>query len=505
MDVCSLVELIIKENDIILLDELGGDPNEEEALNKFCDLAREYSANSSDGGGIAGFLEAAYEGIEENILSDDESTDKDSVSIISTHSSKGLEFPIVILCETARSRSKQDEMKPFIIDKELGIGIKIADRTGYGIRDTIERRILGKKNDLTSVSEEMRMLYVAMTRAKCRLVMTAVVSDIDKALGSAHVNKVYKSKYLVLNCSSYIEWILMALDGEKYGDYVKINEIRDLSEAGFDKNVATVETGDVEAEESKYCIGKDVRFIGKPSEMEEIINRIPSKIAAAKISSTFLDTYSAEFEESSGEDDEEENVSLPDFMTGKTRSAADKGKAMHKFMQFMNIDTLENDGISGEIERLRCEKYLSEEEIKLLNKQQIKRFMQSKLYREMLATDFLKREFRFNVPVPAWELTENTTLREELKKRRLSVTVQGVVDCVLRDSTSGELVLVDYKTDSLTREEFRDKNSGRMKLIERHRGQLLTYKKICEMMFEEPIARACIYSTVLGELIDVYE
>ncbi len=509
MDACSLTELIIKENDILLLNELGGDPNEEEALNKFCDLAREYSANNTDGSGISGFLEAVYEEIENTIFTDDEESGKDAVSLISTHSSKGLEFPIVILCETARDRSKQDEMKPFFIDKDLGIGLKMADRTGFGVRDTLERRVLAKKNDLANASEEMRMLYVAMTRAKCRLVITAVVSDIDKALAEAHVNKIYKSKYSVLNCGNYLDWILMALDGENYGEYVEIDEIRDIKKIIECDNSSDVVDGDSDIKKSKYCIDDEkLKFVEQSSTVDEIINKIPSKIAAARICSDFLDKYSEEFTDSTDERDdleEEEKIVLPDFMTGKTRSAAEKGKAMHKFMQFMNINTLENAGIAAEIERLQGEKYLSEQEVELLNKQQIKRFMQSKLYREMLSTDFIKREFRFNVPIPAWRLTENSALREELKKRSTSVTVQGVVDCVLRDSTSGELILVDYKTDSLTREEFRDKNSGRMKLIERHRGQLLTYRKICEMMFEEPISKACIYSTVLGELIDVYE
>ncbi len=506
MNVSLLVDLIINDDNILLFDEIKSDPNESVALNRLCDMAREYSVNAADGGRIAGFLEMAYDEIEDSISTDEDDGEKNAVSIISTHSSKGLEYPIVILCETSRARSKQDEMKPFIIDKDLGIGLKIADSTGFGIRDTLARRILAKKNDLTNASEEMRMLYVAMTRAKCKLLITAVVSDIDKALAQAHVNKIYKSKYSVLECGSYIEWILMSLDGEDYSEYLKINEIRDLNNYLADEKKS--ENGEKfdDRNVTNNCIDEEkISLVEEHSSIDEIINKIPSKIAAAKVSPDFLDKNCAEYKKSDESRDEavEEEVVLPDFMTGKKKSAAEKGNAMHRFMQFMNINTLKNDGIAAEIERLQAEKYLSEAEVGLLNKQQIKRFVQSKLYKEMLETDFIEREFRFNVPIPAWEMTEKPELREELKKRRTCVTVQGVVDCVLRDSTSGELILVDYKTDSLTRNEFADKEAGRMKLIEGHKSQLLTYKKICEMMFEEPISRACIYSTVLGELIDV--
>ena len=121
----------------------------------------------------------------------------------------------------------------------------------------------------------------------------------------------------------------------------------------------------------------------------------------------------------------------------------------------------------------------------------------------MSSASFFKREFRFNINLPAADFTENLELKAELSSKGVVITVQGVIDCIYRNSASGKLELVDYKTDGFSGEEFKNHKLAFKKLRERHKNQLLTYKRICEEIFEEAIDRVYIYSTVLGELIEV--
>jgi ATP-dependent exoDNAse (exonuclease V) beta subunit len=115
----------------------------------------------------------------------------------------------------------------------------------------------------------------------------------------------------------------------------------------------------------------------------------------------------------------------------------------------------------------------------------------------------VRREFRFNTRMAAENFTADPEFREKLRAEEIKITVQGVVDCVFRDPDSGKLILVDYKTDSLTPEEWQNRALAHKKLIGRHRNQLLYYRDICGKMFGEEIAGTVIYSTVLGECVDV--
>ena len=117
----------------------------------------------------------------------------------------------------------------------------------------------------------------------------------------------------------------------------------------------------------------------------------------------------------------------------------------------------------------------------------------------------VRREFRFNTRMPAEQFTADESLRSQLRADNVKITVQGVVDCVFRDPDRGHLVLVDYKTDSLSAEEWQDRALAHKKLIARHRNQLLYYRDICGRMFGEEIGETVIYSTVLGECIAVAE
>ena len=176
---------------------------------------------------------------------------------------------------------------------------------------------------------------------------------------------------------------------------------------------------------------------------------------------------------------------------------------MHAFMQFMNISNLAENGINAEIDRMIDERIISRKLADLIDKRQILIFIHSELYKRMSSATFLKREFRFNINLPAADFAENEELKTQLSNNGDYITVQGVIDCIYRNSDTGKLELVDYKTDGFSGEEFKNHKLAFKKLRERHTNQLLTYKRICEEIFDEAVDKVYIYSTLLGELIEV--
>lgn len=508
LEIEKYIEKFITNNEIILTEEAESDPNERDAIYKFLDLSREFAKskrNSSSDAGLSAFLEFAHEEIKNNKRqNEDDVYSANGVVINSIHSSKGLEYPICYIVETSKRISDQDERKSIILDKELGIGMKLSDNSGLAVTDTIYRKILAKKLSSETVSEEMRMFYVASTRARERLILTAVVNDAEACRTDGYITNEIMDKYTALYSSKYIDWITSSCIEQNSNIYnykiVNENEVLTINE---DKNIDNSDDSDIDDSEFKH-----IEFIGKYE--NDLINRIPAKVSASDLNSEFLDKLLIkctlpQYGEDSYEEDSEERIEvLPKFMSGANDySATDYGNAMHIFMQFMNINELEALGADEEIERLVRQKFISEKYAEIINRKQVEKFLQSSLFKKMKETALIKREFRFNVLVPAKDYVKNADIKNAVIEKNIKLTVQGVVDCVLRDPDTKKLELIDYKTDSLTSEEYKNKEKAYKKLIDRHKNQLLAYKNICKNIFEEEIDKIYIYSTVLGELIEV--
>jgi len=172
-------------------------------------------------------------------------------------------------------------------------------------------------------------------------------------------------------------------------------------------------------------------------------------------------------------------------------------------MQFADFAALRNFGVKYELDRLVRERFITPGSAELINLRQLERFAESGLLDKMLRAPLLKREFRFNVLLDASRFTRDPEMKKKLADGQIKVTVQVLVDCVFRDPDTGKLVLVDYKTDSITDEEWKDLSRAEEKLRRRHRDQLTYYREICSEMFGEEIEDALVYSTVLGRTVKV--
>ena len=237
----------------------------------------------------------------------------------------------------------------------------------------------------------------------------------------------------------------------------------------------------------------------------EFLGDIPSKLVVSRLNPEILDEYDLQDNAYTEPEIEEDlDFGIPKFMSGTGEDSGRlRGSATHKFLQFVDFRALNEYGYETELNRLITVGFLSEKEAELINKQQILRFEKSSLLKKILRSGLVKREFRFNHRMSASDFTENEDKKQKLQENQVKITVQGVVDCVYRDPDSGKLVLVDYKTDALTQDEWKDYSKAEEKLKKRHRNQLAYYSRICSELFEEDIDEVYIYSTVLGRLIRV--
>lgn len=506
------LESLIEKTNLYQTEEVLSSSSETDAIRKLLGAAKEFDGKNRSINGnktLRGFIEYIEEIIDKPIESD-EKQKGDCVSIMSIHASKGLEFPICFVCKTAKKRNTDDESRTILYDDEYGFGMQLPDSTGLVKYDNLIRRSISRKIASDSKEEEMRMLYVALTRARTKLIVTAKTTDAEKLLENAKLQSEFADGYSVRKMDSYIDWILSGVIKNQHSEDWKIYSVR---AEDIEKSEEITESNEeMELDLSKISSRADEirrRFDFKYP--YNFLEKIPSKLVVSRLQPEILDedgTAEEKIVQYKIEDEDrqpiENRISRPKFMIGKQSAAANEiGSATHKFLQFVDFAKLRSDGFEGEKARLTEKKYISKNDAEIINIHQIRSFMQSSLFDALGRSDFVKREFRFNVLVDAEEFTEDSELKQKLRKNEVKITVQGVVDCVYRDADSGKLVLIDYKTDSITADEWKNQKKAEDRLREKHRNQLTYYKKICSQMFEEEIEEVYIYSTVLGRCIAI--
>ena len=171
-------------------------------------------------------------------------------------------------------------------------------------------------------------------------------------------------------------------------------------------------------------------------------------------------------------------------------TGSERGTATHLFMQFCDFDNLAINGYENELKRLLDNSFISEADAKIIEKKHIELFLKSSLFNIMRDAKMIKREFRFNVLLDANEFSSDPDLKQQ------KLLVQGVIDAVFEDA-NGKLILVDYKTDKVTNENYESL------LKERYTSQLSYYKKAIELIFEKPLDKVLIYSVPLSKTVKI--
>ncbi len=417
----------------------------------------------------------------------------DSVKIMTVHQSKGLEFPVVFLASANKNISSGlDSKLPVLMERHAGVSVDITDPLKVSKISTLHRTALDIRMKENEYEEEMRILYVALTRAREKLYVTGNFKNPEKELEKARENAGNLCKYVVMRNTSFMQLILTTLFNSGDGDYECIIADSINGTVALPSFDHSIDDGD--------SIFKNISDNLNFRYPFEAAKTMPSKLSVSELTHNALDTVDDADEERLFE---KLNAITPEFIIGdsKTVTGADRGTATHIFMQFCNFELTENNGVEEEISRLVNRHYITSQAAELIDAKKAQKFFNSKLYLDTVkGAKKIRREYRFNVEFPATEFTDSTDLKNVLAGETLFV--QGIIDC-FTENADGTLTLIDYKTDYIPSEMQFDQACEM--LAERHKAQLSYYRRALEMISKKKVSKVYIYSFGLGCEIDATE
>ena len=407
------------------------------------------------------------------------------VQIMSIHHSKGLEFPICFISDLARAFNKSDVRSHTILHSALGFACVRRDEERHTEADTIPLMASRIATESEMLSEELRMLYVAMTRAREKLILVTTSKDpikdiqacADKVLSQSPVI----SPYSVQGCASYSQWILMCASRHRaLGEMLDAGCSRYLlGDTDCDLAVSIIaNTDDSEKSVEDKLIPPDEKAV---LSLREAITKNLKAVYAHPFD-TSLPTKMSVSDISKPE--VKSSLRVPNFSEEKELSAAQKGTAIHTFMQFADY-SLAVKSIGTEIERLVEKGFITRRQAEAINPKKVENFFASDIAKCIFDADEIHREFRFMMPQKACDLFPDSNSDEE-------IMVQGVADCIIK--VKDEYIVLDYKSDAV-------KDMSVLK--DRYESQLLLYRKAISDLFESENIRCIIYSFTLDDYIEV--
>ena len=393
---------------------------------------------------------------------------------MSVHKSKGLEFPIVFLSGAGKQFNMQDLNEQILLDQDMGFGPKYINFERKIEYNTIAKEAIKIKSKTELLSEEMRLLYVALTRAKEKIIITGVEKDLQKTLENKQkeldmydgaqkipLNLVKKSK-------TYLDWLEYVYLFNKEKNIIEFNKI-------VLENEKTKEEND-NKKEKKIDVIKDI----SKEQKEEVNKKLTWKykyIESTKIEGKTSVSAIAK--------DSEKNIQIvekPKFMQNiEILNKAEIGTLMHLILQKLDFRENYNEKTLNDlIQKLIYLNIITEKQSQYIDKKRILAFTKTELFREIQNAKEVYKEQPFHSSV----IDENTKER---------ILIQGIIDLYYINQNN-EIVLVDYKTD------YVEKNNEQ-ELIEKYKPQLKIYKKAIEEALNKNVEKVYIYSVYLNKEI----
>ena len=452
--------------------------------------ARQFEENGYKGlGGFLRFVDSIAENDGTKLKAVKSVENSNAVKIMTIHKSKGLEFPICIIAHTVGQFNTMDLNSSIQINKNRGIAVKVnKEKLGisYSPLSFKATRLLEEE---ALIAEEMRTLYVALTRAKEKLIIPIVDEKMPDKFGAISARVGGSLDFALRERKRFSDWLLLSLFNksslkpaiqEYLGDNAEINGtghfeteiIRDLDTEIIDDEIVREEADseiiDILIENSQYSYP-----------FKEQIS-IPSKFSASEISKSDIFFTSDE----NSLDKSFDFTSRPDFMRDEKMSGAERGTVLHTFMQFANFERAVQD-VDAEIENVVNHGHLTREEANIIDKDKVEVFLNSELCRRILNSEACFKEYKFMFGVESSRF-------KGLYNANDTVIIQGVADLVFIEGKNA--VIVDYKTDRVNSED---------ELTEKYSLQLSIYKTAIEKAFGLEVKECLIYSLSLGKQIKV--
>ena len=461
------------------------------------------------------FGEAATSGEQDN-----------TVRIMSIHKSKGLEFPVVFVAGMSKQFNNQDLRNSIVLHANFGVGPEYVDSKLRTKIPTLLKKVIQKKVQIENMGEELRVLYVAMTRAKEKLIMTGYLKSAEE------LKEKDFSFFEIISAKSYLDWVLPAIVNRIGANLILEEDRFTLKKDSISITILQKETllkeeirkqiffrKDEEEllainSEGVYdsCLREEIktRFNFSYPYQKEAGLRVKMTVSELKKLGQFIDEeqseklyqepYSkpTEFDltqiQASKEDDQKElefDPTIPNFIRQKeeTVTGTDRGTLYHKVLELLDLSNVYNkEDLVREIDSMVSANSLKESDTQMLNLDYIMRFVNSNVaerMRKATITGKLYKEKQFVIGIKANEVVKDIDSSE-------LILIQGIIDVFFEEA--GELVLLDYKSDIA--------NDGDM-LISRYRVQLDYYRKALEQMLKIKVKEMIIYSLYLGKEIRI--
>ena len=416
-----------------------------------------------------------------------------SVRILSIHKSKGLEFPFVFLCDTARLFNKSDARESVLVHPVLGLGPKCTDQANGVEYPTVARQAIAAQLLTETLSEEMRLLYVAMTRAKERMIITGTTRDIDKTVSTLAATAAAPLAPEVLRgMGSPFLWLLQSALLDRDERFLRRNYVRLQADAA---------AGSTEAEAEPTPPEPDPALLAQLEHTlsfryaHERATELPSKVTATELKR--LEPETAPPEDAGAPllkgAPRTQVFRRPDFSARERRlTAAERGTATHRTLQYLRFaDARTPEGIAAQVQALAARGQLTAREAQAVNTASLLQLMRTPLGAALAAAEAagtLRREFRFSLLCPAETFFPGAGEEQ--------VLLQGVVDAWFE--TEDGLVIVDYKTDRIRPDTVPERTAY-------YAAQLRAYAGAMARITGRPVCRRTLYFLHCGCSADVPE
>lgn len=418
--------------------------------------------------------------------------DSDAVMIMSIHKSKGLEFPIVFLSGLSRGFNAESLKAQVLCDKDLGLGLGCVDAKHRVRYPTVAKRAISTKIKRQGASEELRVLYVAMTRAKDRLIMTYSSKRLEKDLQEISMRLDMTSpQLLAMDVGCPGEWVLQtALTRTEAGEFFALGGHPNCAAVQDNTWKIAVVDGDCIYEEPAAnedtqmdLPQMDDRFTAKLHFRYPYASAttVPSKLTATQLKGRALDT-----EVSDGTADTRP-ISFRRAGIAAKKSGTTYGNAIHTILQYIRFGSCGSvESIRQEVDRLVNEKLISQEQADMADCESLYRFFDSPFGKKLQEEKEVLREFKFSI------LDDASKYYPGAKDEQ--VLLQGVVDCAIIEDDG--ITVIDFKTDYVT-----DKTLS--EVADKYRPQVRIYASAVERIYQKQVKKSLLYFFALNCFVEV--
>ncbi|MBT2688978.1 helicase-exonuclease AddAB subunit AddA [Bacillus sp. ISL-47] len=437
---------------------------------------------------------------------------EDVVRLMTIHSSKGLEFPFVFIAGLARNFNTMDLKKPYMLDKEFGFAAKYVNAEKRISYPSLPQIAFKRKKKMEMLAEEMRVLYVALTRAKEKLYLVSSVKSAEKKLSQWLQTAEHKdwllNEFDRASANSYLDWIGPSLVRHKNcetlrGEATAVSPLvsSDILEHPSCWDIKIMKSGDAamlssekeESEEDLLQLVYEGKQVPAESDYKEKIQEQLSwqytyKQAAQHRSKQSVSEVKRQREIFSDEDSGTELIrkinkpllSRPRFMQEKSLSPAERGTAMHAVMQHIDFcQPATEESVSAKMDEMVHNELLTADQRESIDSQLIVQFFESELGQRMVQAASIRREIPFSLSFPAREIYPNWQGEDE------PILIQGIVDCIFEDEQG--LVLLDYKTDGITGRFKGGFAEAKPVLENRYKVQMDMYTRALELILKREV------------------